>query len=709
MLDARNHPMSLLDLQHDAYRPELATAGAIEAHLVELDQAGYRDDPAVFGHARELLARLDDARRAHWSDRLDAAATALRTKQEADRRWAAELCYDKPKPKRQRRAAVSTSYNLHYTKYAPAPANNLESRSAALGAAGRRALYGYGHALVDSPAKADQVLIALGLQPCGRYLYMADLDSHTAGQDADAARAALEQALPHVASRMAWAPSRNGGHHAFFETHKRLPTGKLYADGQHIGELLGDGSHTADPGDLPISVLTLTQIEHLLGFWTVQGSDAGGERWSDRAKQGERWASGYPRIRVTRAQLRTFLQNETGRVGQHLDSLLDERNIDRSAAAGNLMQTLMLFAHKLPGLRNAPFMVKCPTVMAYWMTADSFGKAGEKDYNQEKDGYSLIAQIVNGDALDNGKRWTCPFWAKSQSPAAPNPVPDPMPPAQPEPRAAHRPSSQPKRLGRLRRALEGITPDDWGRRIYFLDELAGRLKVPRRTLQADLAALRTTGEISTAQVGGNGAPYAILMPCFGGARSTPKADKNPFLPATSRGASDMPRTGVLLPQNAESQPVCNKEEDHQNSSAPAGQPPAAVAARPAGAQGFGDPLPAPAGAPLSLEDVVARDLAIMQALYADLRPLTPEERAKSRTYRQKRFVPRRGQRIDQRYSLKNHGEVPAPAPYRPRAGLAIEDLPEPPQSQPCAPAGAAPAGLVERLHSLKAQREQEAL
>jgi hypothetical protein len=78
------------------------------------------------------------------------------------------------------------------------------------------------------------------LQSNGRFLALADLDSHTADQDADAAKAAVEQALPHVIRRGAWKRStHHKGWHWLVESTKRLPDGKLFdADGNHIGELL---------------------------------------------------------------------------------------------------------------------------------------------------------------------------------------------------------------------------------------------------------------------------------------------------------------------------------------------------------------------------------------------------------------------------------------------------------------------------------------
>ena len=114
----------------------------------------------------------------------------------------------------------------------------LQTRYTELQSAGRVPLYCYKHAPVD-PRKADNVQIALGLQPNGRYLNLADLDSHKAGQDAHAARAAFQAALPHVARKIEWHDIPRGLH-GLFETCKRLPTGRLYdGQGNHIGELLG--------------------------------------------------------------------------------------------------------------------------------------------------------------------------------------------------------------------------------------------------------------------------------------------------------------------------------------------------------------------------------------------------------------------------------------------------------------------------------------
>src|SRR5687767_6837396 len=117
--------------------------------------------------------------------------------------------------------------------------SDLQTRYQELQASGRVPLYGYRLAIVDNLAKADTVLIQLGYQSTtGRYLYLIDLDSHHAGQNADAARAAIVVALPHI--KLTWARSRGKGLHALFESPKQLPTGRLFdASGKHIGELIG--------------------------------------------------------------------------------------------------------------------------------------------------------------------------------------------------------------------------------------------------------------------------------------------------------------------------------------------------------------------------------------------------------------------------------------------------------------------------------------
>lgn len=438
----------------------------------------------------------------------------------------------------------------------------LQTRFSELQSAGRVPLYCYKHATVDLD-KADNVQIALGLQPSGRYLHLIDLDSHKPGQNATAARAAFETALPQVASKIEWYDTPRGLH-GFFESYKRLPSGWLYdSQGNHIGELLNDGSHTRDHGDIAPHTLSLTDIDHLFLLWSVDCGEPGSAQWKERAKEGAKLTAGYNRIHPSEEELIGFLLAHCGPVGKQLAALFSERgSFDRSAAAGNLMQCLMYNARKLPGGASLR------TVMAYWMAAKSYGKASDRDYNQVKDGCSLIAQIVHGDMKKNGKPWIRPSWVSGSTiTSAPAPIPAPEPA-----RPAHRPAGdREKHLATFRRVLEAIEPDDFGRRTYTLEYLADKMKIARcavapRTIQSYLKALRDAGEIVTAQIDGNGQPYAILKPCFGGADKSEKRIKPSAESPVNRGANEIAPERILTPQTAESSAVCI--EDHHKTSAP---------------------------------------------------------------------------------------------------------------------------------------------
>jgi hypothetical protein len=560
-------------------------------------------------------------------------------------------------------------------------------------------LYCYKHAPVELD-KADNVQIALGLQPSGRYLNLVDLDSHKPGQDAAAARAAFEAALPHLASKIDWHPTPNRGYHGFIETHKKLPTGRLYdSQGNHIGELLSEGSHTRDHGDIAPPTLSLTEIDHLFLHWSVDNGEPGGERWKERAKEGAKFTAGYTRIRVTKDDLRAFLVKECGGVGATLNAYFDERGIfDRSAAAGNLMQTLMYHARRMPGAESYR------TVMAYWMAAESYGKASDRDYNQEKDGCSLIAQIVHGDIKKNGKPWIAPFWVKGKTVDNVNGSEPEPPPARP----AHRPvGDREKHLATFRRVLESIVPDDFGRRTYTLGYLVDKMKAARcpaksRTIQSYLKKLRDDEEIVTAQIGGNGTPYAVLTRCFGGADNYQKRVEIALESPADRGADQIADERILTPQTAETSLQC--KEDHQNPSAPTAEP---------GGASYDPRHDATQGGTL-LPWIDPTAMRVPEE-WIDRRPPPYHARRQQRQKGQLSFVGR-GQDVKATYQRrKTHGTAPAPAPYRPRARLEIEDLPELGAVAPAgahsfgapllAPAGAGYGGAIERLQRLKAERE----
>src|SRR5687768_919371 len=107
--------------------------------------------------------------------------------------------------------------------------NALQTHYTELQATGRVPVYCYKQATVELD-KADNVQIVLGYQPAtGRFLYMDDLDSHKPGQNAAAAKAAIERQRPEIAGKMVWIPTPRG-FHAFYESYKKLPTGRLYDD-----------------------------------------------------------------------------------------------------------------------------------------------------------------------------------------------------------------------------------------------------------------------------------------------------------------------------------------------------------------------------------------------------------------------------------------------------------------------------------------------
>lgn len=450
--------------------------------------------------------------------------------------------------------------------------SDLQTRYQELEAAGRLPLYAYGYATRSRAADADTVLIRLGLQPSGRYLYMDDLDSHTAGQDASAARAAFEQAEPEIASKIEWLRTPQRGYHGFYESYKQLPTGPIYDEhGQHVGERLGDGSVTKDPGRIQPQTLNLSELERLTGFWSVRGGDDSGERWSDRAKQGKQWTAGYTRIRVSTQQLKDFLLAHCGDAGQKRVNAFDTAG-DRSEDAARLMLTLLYGAYKLPC--GPSFHERCRTVMAYWMAAKSYGKADDKDYNQEKDGCALLAAIIHGDTMKSGKAWIPPYWAGSRTTSEPAVETDKGSQATIT-RPAHRPvGDHAKHLATFRRVLESIVPDDFGRRTYTLAYLAERMKAAHcpakpRTIQSYLKELRgdgTNGEIVTAQIGGNGRPYAVLTSQFGGAIKSQKRVETGAKSPAFGGANEIAPERIQTPQSADLSPQC--KEDHQNPSAP---------------------------------------------------------------------------------------------------------------------------------------------
>lgn len=450
--------------------------------------------------------------------------------------------------------------------------SDLQARYAELQSAGRVPLYAYKEAAPVNPHKANTIKIALGLQPSGKFLYLDDLDSHKLGQNADAAKAAFERERPQIAGKVVWIPTPRGWH-AFYETYKRLPTGRLYdSQGNHIGERLGDGSHTRDPGNIQTRTLTETECKLLIAFWPVEGGENSGEQWKERAKEGAGWVAGYSRIRLTKQQLKDFLLTHCGDAGRKRVQAFDTVG-DRSEEAARLMLTLLYGAYHLPC--GPGFNERCRTVMAYWMVAGSYGKADERDYNQEKDGCALLAAIIHGDTMKSGGKWQPPYWAANRTPDSTSVEKSPIGENAAPSRPAHRPvGDKEKHVAACLRILKNIVPDEHGQRTYSLAYLVEKMAAARcpaktRTIQNYLMILRERGDIATGQINGNGRCYVLIA----GIDFTRKRNANncenrvetaPELPA-DRGANQIAPERVLTPQTTQTTSQC--KEDHHNISA----------------------------------------------------------------------------------------------------------------------------------------------
>ena len=525
-------------------------------------------------------------------------------------------------------------------------------------------------------ARGADLNIYHGMQRDGRYLAKIDLDSHHAGQDADTARAALEAALPHVARRICWQRSTSGrGWWGWVRTTKRLPHGQIIdADGQHLGELLSsDDSRSLDPGDIAPDTLRLTELEHLLSFWAVRTAESSGDRWSARAAEGKRYTVGYMPHQVNRPMLRTFLRQQCGQVGAHLDGLFSERgHFDRSAAAGNLMQCLMFNIHKIAP--RASYSEKCALAYAYWLAADSYGKAADKDYNQQKDGCALLAAILHEDRKLKGGNWRAPLWAKAHPTPTPQPELEPTP--APAPRAAHRPAGdRDKQIGKLKRILERWQFESAERIYYYVGDLAELLKVERRAAQNYLKALQDDNQIERGQDRGRGGrAWLILLPKFWGAQNSENAPEIAEKSPAVWGAHSMPIERIPAPESADRAPQC--EGDHQDLCAPTPQP-SGAAYNLAWCYTPGTAWFDPSAPHIRLEAQPRR-----QSLAA---PVRSKPHTRRRAKGQASYLDRRGEQLGKRYAQRPAGQAPEPTHYTPQATTLA---PRRRQANPCAPLGA---------------------
>jgi hypothetical protein len=113
---------------------------------------------------------------------------------------------------------------------------------------------------------------------------------------------------------------------------------------------------------------------------------------------------------------------------------------------------------------NGGYSGCCAAAYDYWTAAGSYGKGDDKDYNQERDGYALIAKIVNGDPKQSGGHWKIPFWAGAHPTLPPAAEPEPEPPR----KRAHRPKGdREKNLARVKRDIRRKLDDCPSGRIYY--------------------------------------------------------------------------------------------------------------------------------------------------------------------------------------------------------------------------------------------------
>jgi hypothetical protein len=209
---------------------------------------------------------------------------------------------------------------------------------------------------------------------------------------------------------------------------------------------------------------------------------------------------------------------------------------------------------------------RCAMVAAMAISTGANGKEQDKDYRIDRDTAVLIAKIIHGDRFETPNKdgtyghWTIPAWVKGQPLPKPERTPTPPnEPAKPTNRATQR---RDLRLAALRRKLSAIEPDEFGRRRFLIERIS---PAPRRTAQPDLKSLRDHGEIATAQIDGNGTPYAVLMSGFGGAKPCREAHTLTVNPAELWGANAEPMQRTPMPDTTDQTAYAIEEEEHLKS------------------------------------------------------------------------------------------------------------------------------------------------
>ncbi len=526
-----------------------------------------------------------------------------------------------------------------------------------------------------------RIQVRAGQQADGTNLYGFDLEgpSHGAQYNADRELAALRSALPHIAKKLCIVPSTNDGYWLLFRAYKTLHSSQLFDGQRKIGDFIGVGGtqRVPDPGDQPLAMLTLTEIEHLQNFWAFDYTDHadGARHWTNRAAEGKRYVTGYGRHHINRPMLRTFLRDHCGTVGAHLDALFSEKGgFDRSAAAGSLMQCLLFNIHKIAP--NAGYSERCALAYAYWMAADSYGKAADKDYTQEKDGRALLAAILHEDRKLNGGQWRAPFWAKAHPTPAPQAEPEPTPAA----RAAHRPvGDRDKQISKLKRILERWQFESAERIYYYVDDLADLLGVKRRAAQTYLAALEDADLIERGQDRGRGGrAWLTLLPAFWGAQNSENAPENIEKSPAVWGAQSMPIERIPAPESADRAPQC--KGDHQDLCAPISEP-GGAAYSPSWCYTPGKDWYSPS------EPRIRTDTPAPTPRPAA--PIRRQPRTRRRVKGQASYLDRRGEQLGKRYQAQPGGQVPEPTHHTPQASTLV---PRRRQANPGAPLGAHGSG-----------------
>lgn len=580
----------------------------------------------------------------------------------------------------------------------------------------------------DTRTPTNQVIYH-GLQPDGRYLSKIDLDSHSAGQDADAARMALARQFPTIHSKVSWHRSKGGkGWNGYIYTNSPMPHGKLYdLDGRHIGELLAsDTSVSIPPEGLAPGWLSATERELLPRFWSVDAPSTDSDRWSGRAAEGMRYIEGAYQYHYAQADLVRFLKMHCNQVDPKTGAIVrrigadylrgDALNMDvpnRSDAAGNLMQTILLYIRR--AYPNAGFLECIQRSYRLWETAESFGKALDKDYSQTRDGASLIAQIIHGDRYgpkDAPRQWRVPHWAKSH-PTPPSNAPAPA--AEPAPRRPpHRPvGDHAKMLRKIRRYIELRAFESDDRKVYYhVDDLAAAFGIARRTMQAYLSEIP---EIRRGQDPGPGGRAWLIW----GADNSEDQPTNHAGDVQIWGADASAIERVPMQESADRSPVC--KVDHQDLSAPA----PAAGGGPAGPQASGDLPSAPAGARTQAQILTAESYTLVGSAARAAAELEEKVRREAEALarcwegkvagskrkvkaKTQRFLGRDGSQVGAKYQKrKNVAEMPAPTPYHARMRMPVASLPEP----PAAPVHQVePAPSADRLlATLYARQAQQAL